>query len=99
MEKLRFSVTCTQCGKQSIVKVSAPGDIRCECPRCGQVFPVHISRASFAVLMEEQRPTAERRAEAERRASNRQLALFFAGVALFVALAIGGLWLAALIMR
>ncbi len=98
---MKYSVTCNKCGKRAVLKLSAPGDIKCKCPTCGNVFPVHVSRASFAeeARRQEEYEHARMVGGLSQRTLNRRLAAFFIGSLLFVCSVIGGLKLCAMVAK
>ena len=98
---MKYSVTCNKCGKRAVLKLSEPGDIKCKCPRCGHVFPVHVSRASFAEEVQRQGDYDHHRLVGglSKRTLNRRLAAFFIGSLLFVCSVIGGLKLCAMVAK
>ena len=92
---MKYSIVCPKCQKRAYINVSAPGDVKCKCPSCGELFPVHISRASFAQVVERH----QQRGGLSQRQLNRRLAWFFIGSAMFVCSVIAGLFAMAFVMR
>ena len=97
---MKYKITCPQCKHHCYVRLSEPGDIKCKCPTCDAVFPVHVSRASFAEAAADSsssRHTAY--SSLSSRQLNRRLAAFFIGSAAFIGSVVIGLYVCAIIFR
>ncbi|MCR4854038.1 MAG: hypothetical protein K5893_10660 [Prevotella sp.] len=92
---MKYSIVCPKCQKRAYINVSAPGDVKCKCPSCGELFPVHISRASFAQVAQHHHTHGE----LSKHQLNRRLAAFFIGSATFVFGVIACLFAVAFIYR
>lgn len=96
---MKYKVTCPQCKHHCYVNVSEPGDIKCKCPTCDAVFPVHISRVSFAEVARAQSSRHSSHYSLSRRQLNRRLAAFFIGSAAFICCVVVGLFACAYVIR
>ena len=80
---MKYSITCPHCGSEYLMDFPHGGEVRCRCQTCGATIRVRLPKR--------RKPTREE--------LDRRLRQFFIMSALFVAAAIGCLFIVALILK